>query len=315
MKFGLQARIKPELLDKFQIFVSRIEEPLDPSKIRIYWAHDLPGDPGADFLHNGGWKSFHKLVFASNWQMQGFIQTYNIPWSMCVVLRNCIDPITNLYKPKHTMRLVYWATPHRGLVLFPPVLDAINAKYGDRVKVDIFSSFELYGWKERDEYFRELFQKLESHPLVTMHGTVDNNTLRNHLASSHIMAYPSIWQETSCICLMEAMSAGMIAVHPNYGALYETGANWTFMYQWTEDPEQHVNMFAATLFDAIDHFWDESVQGQLQAQKVYADAFYNWEGRARQWEQLLLNLVHTVGNQTSLPKAPNEPMFVFSTLD
>ena len=49
MQRELASRIDPQLLDNFQIIASRVRN-LDPNKIKIFWAHDLPGDPESDFL-------------------------------------------------------------------------------------------------------------------------------------------------------------------------------------------------------------------------------------------------------------------------
>ena len=94
----------------------------------------------------------------------------------------------------------------------------------DNVHLDVFSSFNAYGWAERDEPYQELFDKIEAHPQMTYHGFKPNNIVRNALQKAHIFAYPSIWMETSCIALMEAMSAGLMCVHPNLAALPETAA-------------------------------------------------------------------------------------------
>ena len=72
--------LDPNLLDRFQIIGSRARE-LKEDKVRILWQHDLPDDPESAHLANGGWKRYHKLVFVSNWQMQRYIQMYDIPWS------------------------------------------------------------------------------------------------------------------------------------------------------------------------------------------------------------------------------------------
>jgi hypothetical protein len=129
MKYGLLERLPSELLDNFQIFTSRVEEELDETKIRILWLHDLPGDPASDHLNNGGWNKFHRLVFVSNWQMQAFIQHYDIPWSKCMVFQNAIVPIDDHEKPTDKIRLAYWATPHRGLNILIPVFQKLCEKY------------------------------------------------------------------------------------------------------------------------------------------------------------------------------------------
>ena len=128
MKNQLVRRIDPKLLDEFQIFVSRAEEPFDSSKIRLFWAHDLPGDPASAHLKNGGWRNYHRLIFVSHWQMQQYIAFYGIPWSKCIVLQNAIDPIdvSERIYGGGTIRLAYWSTPHRGLNILVPVFDRLT---------------------------------------------------------------------------------------------------------------------------------------------------------------------------------------------
>jgi UDP-glucose:(glucosyl)LPS alpha-1,2-glucosyltransferase len=291
VKYGLIERMPADLLSNFQIFVSRVEEALDETKIRILWLHDLPGDPASEHLKNGGWKKFHRLVFVSNWQMQAFIQHYNIPWSVCIVMQNAIVPIDEHDKPTDKIRLAYWATPHRGLNILIPVFQKLCEKY-DNIELDVYSSFKLYGWEERDKQYQSLFDTCNADPRINYYGTVANETLKENLKNTHIFAYPSTWPETSCICLMEAMSAGLLCVHPNLAALYETGVNWTNMYQWNEDPNMHASHFYAALDASIEGLFNEGVQSKLLSQKSYANVFYNWQLRSFQWEQLLLSLVN-----------------------
>jgi glycosyltransferase involved in cell wall biosynthesis len=282
--------ITPDLLKEFQIFVSRVEEPLDETKIRIYHLQDLPGDPASDHLANEGWQKFHKLVFSSNWQMQGYINRYNIPWSKCIVMPNAIDPIAEHEKPKDIIRLAYWSTPHRGLNILLPVFKKL-CEFHDNIELEVFSSFELYGWGERDEQYKDLLKECQEHPKINYHGSIPNEELKEALKNVHILAYPSIWSETSCISLMEALSAGLVCVHPNLGALYETAAGWTYMYQWTEDLNEHAARFFHILNGLIPAYWDDSTQSRITSSKAYADVFYNWASRKVEWEALLTSLL------------------------
>ena len=50
---------------------------------------------------------------------------------------------------------------------------------------------------------------------------------------------------------MEAMSAGLVCVHSNLGALFETAANWTNMYHVHEESQEHAKLFHAALENAI----------------------------------------------------------------
>ena len=54
MKYALESRLDKELLDEVQIVCSRVRA-LDESKISIFWAHDLPGDPESEVLRDRGW--------------------------------------------------------------------------------------------------------------------------------------------------------------------------------------------------------------------------------------------------------------------
>ena len=280
--------IDPTLLDQFQIIGSRVRE-LKHDKIRILWLHDLPEDPESRHLANGGWDKFNKLVFVSNWQMQAYIKAYDIPWDRCLVMKNAIEPIDTHEKPTDVINLAYWSTPHRGLDILVPVFEKL-AEDNDNVHLHVFSSFNLYGWGERDVPFQPLFDRCIEHPKITYHGAQPNDVVREALKDMHILAYPSTWVETSCLVLMEAMSAGMHCVHSNLGALYETGAGLTKMYQYMEDKNVHAGIFYGMLKHTIDIINSGDVF--QYAQKGYADAYYNWQYRSREWNALLESMEH-----------------------
>jgi glycosyltransferase involved in cell wall biosynthesis len=311
MKEKLAKAMPPELLDKFQIFVSRVHEELSDKHVRILWLHDLAGDPESEHLANNGWSRFHKLIFTSNWQMRGYIERYNILWSKCMVIRNGIEPIEWKDKDRSKIKLVYTPTPHRGLNILYPVFNKLAQEYDD-IELDVYSSFKLYGWEDRDKPYQDLFKALEEHPKVNYHGTVPNDVLRQALQESHIFAYPSIWAETSCLCLIEAMSAGLVCVHSNYGALSETAANWTHMYQYNENANDHANIFYIALKSAIEdvqNLDEASYNSKILTQKAYADVFYNWELLQQQWLALLTSLQDT---PTAIVKSSGQ-MFEYRT--
>lgn len=303
---NLAQRLDQDLLKEFQIVNSRVRN-LDETKIRIFLAHDLPGDPESEFLHRGGWEKFHVLVFVSNWQMQRYISHYGIPWSKCVVIQNAIDPIEEHKKPNDgTIRLGYWSTPHRGLSILIPVFDKLCEKY-DNIELDVFSSFKIYGWEQRDEPFSQLFEYCKNHPKINYHGSVTNQEIRSAIKNIHVLAYPSIWPETSCMVLMEAMSGGLACVHSNYAALTETGANWTHSYQYQDDVNDHASVFYQVLDSTIENFWNEGIQSKLASQKSYANVFYSWPLRVLQWNSFLTSLATTIPLEArALPKNTGE---------
>lgn len=290
-----------EFMDQFQIWFSRYRpEEVDHSKTQIFYAHDLVRDPEADkAMDKGGWARFHQIIFVSNWQAQQYWAAYNIPPSRTKVLLNSIEPIESKPRDNSTIKFGYWSTPHRGLEILVPVFERIAAEH-DNVTLDVFSSFELYGWPERDDPYKELFARCKAHPKINYHGAVSNDKVREFASTAHVFAYPSIWQETSCLSMMEAMSAGMMCIHPNLGALYETGAGWTEQYGFQEDVNQHAAHSYHILKSAAALDWDNPIiKNKLQAQKQFADVSYNWNTRKLEWKMLLQDLAKQTLRQTA----------------
>jgi len=235
-------------------------------------------------------KRFDKLVFVSNFQKTQYELAYGIKPSESVVLKNCIEPIELIDKPTDEIRLIYHTTPHRGLDILVPVFEELCNHY-DNIVLDVYSSFEIYGWGQRDADYEHLFEKCKQHPKINYHGYQPNEVVREALQKAHIFAFPSIWPETSCIAAMEAMSAGCVIVCPDYAALPETTAGFAISYAMHEDANTHANIFVQVLAAAIDKLEHPEMQNRLRFQKAYADAFYSWETRIAQWNGLLGGLV------------------------
>jgi glycosyltransferase involved in cell wall biosynthesis len=293
MQERLHSSLPADLLEKFQIIPSRVRD-LDPDKKKILWLHDLPVDPESEHIKDPNLrKRFDKIVCVSDWQMQFYNLASGLPYSESVVIKNAIYPIdieTKQYDD--TINLIYHTTPHRGLEILVPVFHELAQKYKD-IHLDVYSSFSIYGWEQRDEPYRQLFERCKQHPQITYHGAVPNEQVREALKKSHIYAYPSIWPETSCLSVIEAMSAMNLVVCPNYAALPETCANFAMMYPWTENKNAHAVQFAHTLEHAINTIRNN--QGKedpyLGFQKSYYDYFYSWDRRKGEWEGLLRSLV------------------------
>lgn len=305
-------RLDKNLLNEFQIFHGRIRE-LDESKIRIAVMHDLPEDPECSKLRDHNFRNkFHKIVYVSNWQYNRFQSVLGLPYSENdMVLENGIQPLDfRPNKSKETINLIYTSTPHRGLGILVPVFEALQ-KYFDNIHLHVFSSFEIYGWGERDDQFKELFDKCRNNPSITYHGFQPYEVVREQVSNSHILAYPSIWQETSCRALIEAMSAGLLCVHPNYAALSDTSGGLNLMYHGDENPAKHANIFMRALHSAITQIKENDLNGYLQYVKTYADNRFNLDKIATQWDATLQELLAHYPDESS--RKYKENYFVFNT--
>jgi hypothetical protein len=104
------------------------------------------------------------------------------------------------------------------------------------------------------------------------------------------------------------MSGEVLCVHPDYGALPETSANWTLMYPYDEDPQRHASLFYNVLESAFDviRSKDEPSRIKLKGAKSYCDLYYNWEVKQAQWTAFLSSIKDL---PTKIEKA--EQMFVY----
>lgn len=290
MAHRIEKMLGPDLLSQVQIIHSRVRE-LDDTKKKILVLHDLAGDPEVQHLKNGGWQKFDMLVFVSHWQKQMYEIQLGVPPSAGVVLQNSIVPIEQHEKPNDKTTLIYYSTPHRGLNLLYPVYNKLYEEFGSSIELKVFSSFDLYGWPQRDEPYKELFDALENHPGIQYSKSVSNDAIREELKKSHIFAYPSTWSETSCLCLIEAMSAGLIPVHSSLAALPETSMGLSMMYDYVEDPNKHASTFYNALRTTIQNTNDPYMKQLTTLRKHSADAIYNTERQGMRWKALVNNLL------------------------
>lgn len=294
--------LEPEELDGVQIISSRVRD-LHPDKLRIYHLHDLPGDPEASHLrHASSRDRFDRIVFVSNWQYQQFRQELNMPYSsQCRVIENGVEPIawTEKSDPRtNPIRLIYTSTPQRGLELLVPVFEQL-AEMFDYIELDVFSSFQLYGWADRDKPYQELFDRCNSHPRIRYHGTVSQDVVRKAYQDAHIFAYPSIWPETSCRCLIESMMAGCLCVHPNFAALSDTSSGITDWYDGDSDHTTHAKRFAEHLAPIIhslrttDVWSSRGLTGRRMLAHQVATMRFGWPSVIQKWKDLIAEMKFT----------------------
>jgi UDP-glucose:(glucosyl)LPS alpha-1,2-glucosyltransferase len=241
MRDRLLLNVRPDLLNNIVIHFSRVRpENMVDGVANIFFAHDLVDDPESRVLADGGYRKFAKIVFVSYWQRDQYMLVYGIPYSHCTVIENAIErEFIARNKSNETVNFIYHTTPHRGLQLLHPVFDALTKDYKN-IHLDVFSSFGVYGWKERDAAYAGVFDALKKHPNITYHGAKSNQEVLAALDKAHVFLYPCIWQETSCIAMIEAIKSGVLAIHPSLAALPETASECTLMYDYTEDKQLHM---------------------------------------------------------------------------
>ena len=256
----------------------------------IFYFHDLPNDRMyKNFFESELVDKFSHFVFNSDYQKKEFCNKFDFKGRNITVIKNSINPI-EIKQKKYDgkVNLIYHTTPHRGLELlahcFPKILAENNNVY-----LKIFSSLKIYGWDVKDKVFEPLYRKLKDMKNVEYTSNVSNEEIRAELINTHIFAYPNVWPESSCLAAIEAMSAKNLLVLPNLAALKETGSKSKFLYNFTNNASEHVNLFKKQLTLAIQFVQKQSedYKSHLEELKIYADSNHNLNEYLKKWERVL----------------------------
>lgn len=298
MMRGLEERLDPELSKHFSI--GRALMLLDPKSIRVYWTHNLPNqlfrihavNERLALSSNSRWQYNESIVFVSEWQKQQYINYYKIKpfeYSKLKVIHNTIAPVQEHTKPDKKLRIIYTSVPNKGLTVLYPVFKRLAQKYP--IELEVYSSFALYGMENVDAFeHQELLEQLKQDPCVIYHKYGTNQEVLSSLQNSHIYACPSTYPETSCIALIEAMSAKCLCVHSDNGALPETSAGHTNIYKYHSNQNLHEAAFEQALEKTIKQYLSGDIS-HLDAQKQYVDSKYSWSVILPQWENHLNSLL------------------------
>jgi glycosyltransferase involved in cell wall biosynthesis len=157
-------------------------------------------------------------------------------------------------------------------------------------ELHIFSSTKIYGKDfaiNNENQYQELYDKCEALEGVVYRGSVSNEELRNELPTFDILAYPNTFEETSCISVIEALSAGLRVVCPNLGALPETTEGWARMYPYLANKKLHALKFADILEEEIQKIKNGDLDSHLEQQvQTYAPR-WSWDQRINEWTSYL----------------------------
>jgi glycosyltransferase involved in cell wall biosynthesis len=283
----LMKRLPQEYKDKFSIF--NYPAYADTTKPTIYW-NQLSHDQNAvQFLSSSeNIDAINQFVFVGNWQAEQFRKTFNIPGYKTTVLKNaCIGVEQRQPGKRDKVRLCYTSTPWRGLDV---LLAAWELLKPENTELHIFSSTKIYGKDfaiNNENYYQDLYDKCEALDGVVYRGSVSNEELRKELHTFDILAYPNTFEETSCIAVIEALSAGLRVVTSNLGALPETTEGWAKMYPYLASKDLHAIKFADILDEEIIKIKNGDLDSHLELQKQIYTPRWSWDNRINEWIDFL----------------------------
>ena len=273
--------------DDVNIIMSVCDEKFIVSGKRNYvWLHVPHDQPVSQGVSNKYFnRRAEKFIYVSHWQHEKFRYMHQIPLHNTVVIKNAIEPIEYKEKPKDgKLKIVFNAPPYRGLDV---MLDSFALLDRDDVELDVYSSTIIYG-SDYAEFegnrYEPLFERARNMKNVNYIGYVPNEEMRSALQSAHIWAYPCVFEETSCISMIEAGAAGCSLISTNIGALPETGSEYATLVEIQSTHEELVTKFAKTLNKEIDLYHHK--KKLLKEQSNFYNTKYSWETREKEWSEL-----------------------------
>jgi glycosyltransferase involved in cell wall biosynthesis len=279
-----------EKLDNINLLLSTPDfEKIKFTKKNIIWQHLNYIDESLQNLKDPSFmKAIDAQVYVSNWQYEKFRYVYQITTENSYVIKNAIDPIDFVKRPKgDKLKLIYTSTPFRGLDV---LLDSFELLNRDDIELDVYSSTLVYGSgyaRHVGDQYQDLFDRAKSMKNVNYMGYSTNEEIHKAVQKANIFAYPSTFEETCCLAMIEAGAAGCEMVTTNLGALFETGSEYAKMIPIQSTKEQLVKNYSNALKDSIDNYWDKKNQDRLKEQSDFYNKYYDWNKRKDEWNILL----------------------------
>lgn len=269
-------------------------EDIKKDKINVLWQHNNIDDHNMVKMmqYKPLIERIDHFIFVSHWQYEIFIKLFNLPSYKCHIIRNATDKFEIKSKQKsNNFKLIYTSTPWRGLDILLEIFSRLDR---DDVELYIYSGTKIYGKEFTDEVgnrYESLFNRAKEMKNVCYFDYAPNSEIRESLKSTHIMTYPSIFEETSCLAAIEALAAGCKFIGSNLGALPETTTVFGNLIPIGRKHEGHIENFIDRFITEInyelDNFWSDETQLSLKKQAEFFNDNYSWDSRINDWKKFI----------------------------
>ena len=219
---------------------------------------------------------------------------FGLPDQKCIVIKNGIEKIEKAkpYEKGQPIKIIHQNTPWRGLSV---LLGAMQLVKNPLITLDVYSSCEVYGkdfMEKNDHNYKGLYEQAKSLPNVNYIGYKPNEYIREHMKDYNMYVYPSIFEETSCISLLEAMAGGLYCITTNYGALFETGAEFPMYIPYDREYKRLAEKFAYGIEAAAKSLHESPIHNHLITQSGYTHLYYGWPKQASSWTRFLQGAIN-----------------------
>lgn len=271
--------------------------PSSPDKIRKYtknivWIHvpyyEMPFEFEKYFIDPEILNNVDMFLVQSEFHKNNLSEYYGIDKNKFYIVSNQFDPINLKDKPKDKINFMYTSQASRGLDV---LLKAFN-KIKDKNISLILHSCDCEDCMTSQEISYEAKLILDNDKRITNNKYSSKEIYLETLNKSHIYAYPCTFEETACIGIMEAMSAGVKIVTTDAGALPETTNNFAKIinnypiryYEILKNEKKMIKIFVKEMKKAIREIKKNKFDPTLQIE--YVNGRFNKKNAISQWMKL-----------------------------
>lgn len=258
------------------------------SKFTMVWMHDVPNN--TEFIEKRLNKvnkvavlsEYHKSLFRQ--YKDGALQ--KIPDDKFFLTGNGITDMKLTTWNGDPTRMCYVSSPDRGLeyllVNWKKIKEAVP-----EAKLDVCYGFKLFEAFYRDNpakmgWMKKMMDFMKQDG-ITYHGRISHDKLHELMNKCGIWAYPTDFDEISCISAMKSQALGAIPVTTNHAALKETIRNGIKVDVDIVDEDGQADYIKAL----TDLLKDPKKQEEIRKGMMeFAKERYGWSKIAKQWDGL-----------------------------
>jgi glycosyltransferase involved in cell wall biosynthesis len=250
----------------------------------ILWLHNLVDQFGEAmyvlFTDKRFLDKIKYIITVSEYHKQDVIKKTGIDPDKVIVIYNAIDSVENNLSKFDNVKipeLVYTSAPERGLGVAIKALSKIDLDF----KLNIFNEV-IPDLLDLDDDVKKMIED----PRFFYYGKTPHKTVLHYISKSHIFIHPSIWHETFCISLAEALNANCLSVYSTFGSLKEIGSGFGMPYDIENEKniEDHVEIFSNKITKAIQIIKNNEFNPGNQAEVI--NNKFSWEVFTNSWLEL-----------------------------
>jgi len=254
------------------------------TKVNIWWLHDLALGRHAAAVA-GALANIDRVFTVSQFHKHQVGAVYGIPENHIHATANGVDyqVFMGRRRPRRRKHICFAARPERGLTeLVGP--DGIMERLGSHYHLHVAGYDNTV--PAMAEFYRWVWGRCDAMANVTRHGALGKRELYKLLASCQVYCYPTVFEDTSCILVLESLAAGTPVIGCAHAAIPETaaggGAALVPLRNGAVDIKAVINEIRQVCGD--DDLWRKMHRRALEKRQGWDAIAEEWEG---QFEALL----------------------------